>query len=98
MQRSVGKCVEGKGRFGAGHRSVGNGKGRWGGVKKCGGRCGGSVWGKSRDVNVLFCLCFFSKITWFKKTVFLQILLQAGILIVLCYFLAFDKNPISNGS
>ena len=34
-----------------------------------------------------------------KKTVFfLQILLQAVILIVLCYFLVSDNNPISNGS
>ena len=39
------------------------------------------------------------KKTWpQKKLYFLQILLQAEILIVLCYFLASDSNPISNGS
>ena len=42
---------------------------------------------------------FFQKKTRPKKTVFfLQILLQAGILIVFCYFLASDSNLISNGS
>ena len=42
---------------------------------------------------------FFSKKHGLKKNCFfLQILFSAGILIVLCYFLASDSNPISNGS
>ena len=58
----------------------------------------------TRDVSVFFAFvffkkpCFFSKKHGLKKTFFLQILLQAGILIVLSYFLASDSNPISNGS
>ena len=47
---------------------------------------------------VIFLNVFFSKKTWPKKTFFSQILLQAGLLIVLCYFLASDSNPISDGS
>ena len=46
-----------------------------------------------RDVNVFFLPLFLK-----KKRFFLQILVQAGILIVLCNFLASDSNPISNGS
>ena len=62
----------------------------------------------TRDVNVFLPLffflktCFFSKKHGLKKSgFFLQILLQAGlliVLIVLCYFLASDSNPISDGS
>ena len=45
-----------------------------------------------------FAFVFKKKTKFAKTTVFLQILLQAGILIVLCYFLASDSNPVSNGS